>query len=175
MRDLPRPASPETSMIWPSPALARAHRRSSRSISSSRPTSGVNFDPRNASKRLATTLSPSTCQRRIGSVSLFVSSAPRSRQSNKLPIRRQVVGSIVTVSGCADTCNRTAKSGASPTIPWSRTSPTPTRSPTMTIPVAMPTRHRIGTSASGLRVLTAAHNSSPARIACSASCSCAAG
>ena len=56
MRDLPRPGSPETSTTWPSPALARAQRRSSRSISSSRPTSGVSADPRNASNRLSTAL-----------------------------------------------------------------------------------------------------------------------
>ena len=39
MRDLPMPGSPEISTTWPSPALARAQRRNSRSISSSRPTS----------------------------------------------------------------------------------------------------------------------------------------
>jgi hypothetical protein len=38
--------------------LARAHRRSSRSISSSRPTSGVSADPRYASNRLATLPAP---------------------------------------------------------------------------------------------------------------------
>src|SRR6516162_3171267 len=36
MRDLPMPASPETSTSWPSPNFARAQRRNSRSISSSR-------------------------------------------------------------------------------------------------------------------------------------------
>ena len=66
MRDLPSPGSPETSTTWPSPALARAQRRNSRSISSSRPTSGVSADPRNASNRLATTLGRSTCQAGTG-------------------------------------------------------------------------------------------------------------
>src|SRR5215471_11553613 len=51
MRDLPMPGSPEISTTWPSPALARAQRRSRRSISSSRPTSGVSADPCNASNR----------------------------------------------------------------------------------------------------------------------------
>ena len=51
-----------SSTIWPSPALARAQRRNSSSISSSRPTSGLSADPRNASNRLATILSLSTCQ-----------------------------------------------------------------------------------------------------------------
>src|SRR5271169_2444475 len=36
----------------------------------------------------------------------------------------------------------------------------------MTMPVATPIRHRIGTFASGRKLLTAAHNSSPARTAC---------
>ena len=52
MRDLPRPGSPEIRTTCPSPALARAQRRNSRSISSSRPTSRVSADPRNASNRL---------------------------------------------------------------------------------------------------------------------------
>src|SRR6202040_3515983 len=66
MRDLPRPASPETSTTWPSPALTRAQRRSSSSISSSRPISGLSADPCNASNRLATALGRSTCQTGTG-------------------------------------------------------------------------------------------------------------
>src|SRR6516164_4474389 len=61
MRDLPMPGSPEISTTWPSPALARAQRRNSRSTSSSRPTSGVSAEPRSASKRLATALGLSAC------------------------------------------------------------------------------------------------------------------
>ena len=45
----------------------------------------------------------------------------------------------------------------------------------VTMPVAMPIRQRVVPSAPDPTVLTAAHNSSPARTACSASCSCAAG
>jgi hypothetical protein len=41
MRDLPMPGSPEIKTTCPSPPLACSHRRRSRSISSSRPTSGV--------------------------------------------------------------------------------------------------------------------------------------
>jgi hypothetical protein len=52
---------------------------------------------------------------------------------------------------------------ASPTNSRSRNSPAPAKSPMMTNPVAMPTRHRISTPASGLKALTAAHNSSAAR------------
>jgi len=52
MRDLPIPGSPEISTTQPSPRFACLHRRMSRSISSSRPTSGV-LVARNASNRLS--------------------------------------------------------------------------------------------------------------------------
>jgi hypothetical protein len=68
-RDDPRLAdagSPETNTTWPSPALARAQRRNSKSISSSRPTSGLSVDPRNASNRLATALGRSACHADTG-------------------------------------------------------------------------------------------------------------
>ena len=168
-------ASPETSTTWPSPALARAQRRSSSSISSSRPTSRVSAEPRKASKRLSTTLSPSTCQTCMGSPWPALSIVPNSTQSNSLPIRRRVAGSIATMSGCADSRTCTARSAASPTISRSpRALPSP-RSLMIAMPVAMPIRHRSVAPEPALRVLTAAHNSIPARTACSASCSCAAG
>jgi hypothetical protein len=85
------------------PDLARAQRRNSSSISSSRPISGLSAAPRNASNRLATTLSPSTCQLRIGAVPSAAAMAPSSRQSNRSPIRRRVVESIITASGGAVT------------------------------------------------------------------------
>jgi len=65
----------------------------------------------------------------------LASIAPRSRQLNRLPIRRRVAGSIATVSGCADICGRTARSAVSPT--------TPVISPMMTMPVAMPIRQTL--------------------------------
>ena len=99
MRDLPMPASPEISTTWPSPALARAQRRSSRSISSSRPTSGVSAAPCKASKRLATALGRSTCQAGTGAAMPFTSTAPRSRYSKRSPTSRRVPAAITTVSG----------------------------------------------------------------------------
>ena len=51
-RDLPMPGSPEISTTRPSPLFACCQRRSSSSISSSRPTSGVSPE-RNASNRLS--------------------------------------------------------------------------------------------------------------------------
>jgi len=68
-RDLPMPGSPETSTICPSPAFARCHRRTNRSISSPRPTSGVSAVTRNASNRLSTALGCNTCQAGTASVS----------------------------------------------------------------------------------------------------------
>jgi hypothetical protein len=65
-RDLPIPGSPDISTTLPSPAFACCQRRSSRSSSSSRPTSGVASE-RSASKRLSTLLSPATRQARCGS------------------------------------------------------------------------------------------------------------
>src|SRR5215469_6155114 len=62
MRDLPIPGSPESNTTWPSPFLARSHRRNRNSSSSPRPTSGVGEDARNASNRLATLLGRTTCQ-----------------------------------------------------------------------------------------------------------------
>ena len=115
MRDLPRPGSPETSTTWPSPALARAQRRNSRSISSSRPTSGVSADPRNASNRLSTALGRSTCHAGTGSAMPFSSTAPRSRYSKRSPTSRRVLAAITTVSGSAKACRRAARFGVSPT------------------------------------------------------------
>src|SRR5262245_28726932 len=60
------PGSPEINTIWPSPSLAHSQRRSSSSISASRPISGVSDADRNASKRLATVLGRSTCQTGTG-------------------------------------------------------------------------------------------------------------
>ena len=110
-RDLPMPGSPESSTTWPSPLLACCQRRSSSSISSSRPTSGVRaVEHASASKRLSTALSPSTCHARTGSAKPLASIAPRSsvleqvaeepartrrdhhrvRLGNRLQARRQV-------------------------------------------------------------------------------------
>ena len=63
IRDLPIPGSPEISTTQPSPPFACSHRRMSRSISSSRPTSGV-VVARNASNRLSAGPVPNTCYAR---------------------------------------------------------------------------------------------------------------
>ena len=140
MRDLPMPGSPEISTTWPSPALARAQRRNSRSISSSRPTSGVSADPRNASNRLATTLGRSTCQAGTGAAMPLTSTAPRSRYSKRSPTSRRVPAAMTTASGSARACRRAARFGVSPTTDCSCAEPSPIRSPTTTSPVAIPTR-----------------------------------
>ena len=61
MRDLPMPGSPESRTTRPSPVLACSQRRSSRSISSCRPTSGDISPARRASNRLTPAVSPRTC------------------------------------------------------------------------------------------------------------------
>ena len=59
-RDLPTPGSPESRTTRPSPPLACSQRRSSRSSSSSRPTSGARAAAWNASNRLAAAPTPRT-------------------------------------------------------------------------------------------------------------------
>ncbi len=174
MRDLPIPGSPEISTTWPSRALARAQRRSSRSISSSRPTSRVKADPRKASNRLATTLGRSTCHTGTGAAMPFTSTAPRSRYSKRSPTSRCGPAAMTTVSGSARVCSRAARFGVSPTTDCSCADPAPTGSPTTTKPVAIPTRVCNLTDLMSSRP-TASRALSPARTARSASSSCACG
>ena len=98
-RDLPIPGSPEISTTRPSPAFACCQRRSSRSSSSSRPTSGVASE-RSASKRLTTPLSPTTRQARCGSAKPASGCGPRSSISNSAPICRRVLSAMTSVPGC---------------------------------------------------------------------------
>src|SRR5215472_5282641 len=134
------PGSPETSTTWPSRALARAQRRSNRSISSSRPTSGLSADPRNASNRLSTALGRNTCQTRTGAAMPFTSTAPRSWYSKRSPTSRRVPAAMTTAPCSASACSRAARFGVSPTTDCSCAEPLPIRSPTTTSPVAIPTR-----------------------------------
>jgi hypothetical protein len=99
------PDSPETSMTWASPALARAQRRSSKSISSSRPTSGLNADPREASNRLATALGRKIRKAGTGAAMPLSSISPRPRYSNRSPVSRPVLAAITTASGSAKACS----------------------------------------------------------------------
>ena len=65
-RDLPIPASPESSTTWPSPVFALDQRRSSNSSSSSRPTRAVRPVACSASKRPSAELARSAAQARTG-------------------------------------------------------------------------------------------------------------
>ena len=76
---------------------------------------------------------------------------------------------MTTVLGSAIPCRRAARFGVSPTIPRSCDAPDPMSSPTTTRPVAIPTR--ICRKARVLSAATAVINSSPARMARSASSS----
>jgi len=174
MRDLPMPGSPEIRTIWPSPALARAQRRNNRSTSSSRPISRLKAAPRNASKRLATLLGPSTCQAGTGAAIPFTSTVPRSRYSKRSATSRRVLAAITTVPASASVCNRAARFGVSPTTDCSCAEPSPIRSPTTTSPVAIPTRAWSWTDLMSRRP-TASITPSAARTARSASSSCACG
>src|SRR5262252_3090770 len=78
------------------------------------------------------------------------SKGPRSRYSKSSPRSRRVLGPITTVPGSASACNRAARFGVSPTTACSCATPWPTRSPTTTSPVAIPTRTCIGSPAVGV-------------------------
>ena len=103
--------------------LARSQRRNSRSISSSRPTSGVNADPRNASKRLATASGRSTCHAGTGASMPFTSTPPSSRYSKRSPTSRRVPGAMTTAPGSARVWSRPARFGVSPTTDCSCAEP----------------------------------------------------
>ena len=66
-RDLPMPASPDSSATWPSESMARRQRLSSSSTSSLRPTSGAPERERSALKRLSDERVPLTSNTSIGS------------------------------------------------------------------------------------------------------------
>src|SRR5260370_34637650 len=77
------------------------------------------------------------------------------------------------VPGSAMACKREAKFGVSPTTACSCAAPSPTRSPTTTSPVAIPTLTASDWPASALSRETAPLMARPARTARSASSSCA--
>src|SRR6266481_6915751 len=110
-RDLPMPGSPEINTIWPSPSLARAQRRSSSSISASRPTRGVRDAERSASNRLSTAAGLSTCQTATGSSNPLTSAVPRSRYSKSSPSSRRVASASITPFAGAISWRRAARFG----------------------------------------------------------------
>ena len=151
--------------------LALVHRRSRISNSCSRPTSGVRAPPCIASKRLSTERGLRTMKACGLPTIPFSSCPPMSSSSNRSPINRRVASAMTTLSDAAIPCNRAARLGVSPTTPRSCASPEPRRSPTTTIPVAMPTRTCSGAPAGVSNFGAASTMARPARTACSASCS----
>jgi hypothetical protein len=107
-RDLPIPASPDSSTTWPSPDFALNQRRSSSSDSFSRPTSAVMPLARSASKRLSTELARSAAQARTGTAMPLRSLPPRSCSSNRLPRSLRVLSAMTTMFGSANLCRRAA-------------------------------------------------------------------
>ncbi len=130
---------------------------------------------RNASKRLSAALPRTTRAAITGAPKPLSSTAPRSTYSNRPPVSRRVLGAITTAPGSASACSRAARFGVSPTTACSCASPEPTRSPTTTRPVAMPTRTCNGAAATVSSPATFSTSFSAARTARSASCSSARG
>ena len=170
------PGSPESRITCPAPDFACIQRSTISSISSSRPTSGVRAEAEcSASNRLSIVLSPRTRHARTGSTKPFSSTIPSSSYSKIPLVSLCVFASITTLSGSAKVCSRAARFGVSPTTPRSWDSPAPTRSPTTTRPVAIPTRTGSlppGAAGTGRAIVTICR---PARTARSASSSCACG
>ncbi len=111
-RDLPIPGSPLISTTLPLPALACSQRRSNRSSSSSRPTSGDSAAPRSASNRLSAAASAVTCQ---ASTSWPVSSmaiGSRAGARKAAPRDARVLAEISTASRSA--CAPDAPPGSPP-------------------------------------------------------------
>ena len=168
------PGSPASNTTRPSPVPALSHRRSSNSSSSSRPTR-ASRPRRSASKRLSIMLSPTTVHARSGAGRPFKLDRTSSRYSKRSPVRSRVESEITTLPGSAAACRRAARFGVSPTATVSSDEPDPMRSPTTTTPVAMPIRVESvpGGPAIVLSWATASIMAMPARIARSASSSCA--
>jgi hypothetical protein len=105
-RDLPMPASPESSTTWPSLFFALDQRRSSNSDSSSRPTRAVRPVACSASKRLSTEIARSAAQARAGPAMPLRSLSPRSSSSKRLPRSFRVPSAMTTLFGSAIPCRR---------------------------------------------------------------------
>ena len=124
-----------------------------------------------ASKRLPVTRSPRTANPLTGWAKPLSRVGPSSRSSNISPKSRRVPSAITTAPGVAASCSLAARFGVSPTTDSSRAAPSPTRSPTTTRPVAMPTRAASGSPAGVESWLTALVIARPACTARSASSS----
>src|SRR6202453_1226676 len=90
MRDLPMPASPKISTVWPWPAQARRWWAMSSPLSVSRPTSPMSRAGWAASKRLSLSETPSAAQASTGSARPLTTCFPGLRRRNRSPRRRRV-------------------------------------------------------------------------------------
>ena len=135
------PGSPEMSTTCPSPSFACRQRRSSRSSSSSRPTSGVEgVADACASKRLSNHGLAQHLPGADRAGQALELNRTKSRHSNRPPMRRRVSASMTAQPGSASDCSRAARFGVSPITACSCAAPAPSRSPTTARPLAMPMR-----------------------------------
>ena len=133
------PASPDSRATWPSPAFALVQRRSKSSLSSSRPTSA---SARPVQRLEAALLALSRTPRRRAPVCDALE-VPAGRGRLARTGRPELARALADddAVGLGDPLSRAARFGVSPTTPRSCASPEPRRSPTTTIPVAMPRAH----------------------------------
>ena len=145
-RDLPMPASPEISTIWPDlprPALA------CEKFGALRLPTDEAGQPRGL-RRVETALAlgpPSAAKASTGSARPLIACPPKSFSRKRLPSSRRVVADTTTPPASARPCSRAARFGVSPTTTCSCEEPCPTISPATTMPVAIPTRTESSTRA----------------------------
>src|SRR5271166_6594374 len=124
-RDLPMPASPEISTVWPSPPQARRWRAINSALSASRPTKPVSRAECAASKRLSLWDTPSAAYASTGSSSPLTACRPKSFRRNRSPISRRVAEETTTPPESARPWSRAARLGVSPTTTCSCAAPFP--------------------------------------------------
>ena len=141
MRDLPMPASPESSATWPSPS-----RRVAPAVEEQRhfvlaPDEGRHaLRPRRleAADVLRLAQDRPGGNRRVEALQVLRPQAPSTR--TRRPAAAASTRRSRRCPARPGACNRAARLGVSPTTACSCADPCPTRSPTTTMPVAMPMR-----------------------------------
>ncbi len=128
-----------------------------------------------ARKRLVSSRTAITCQAGTAEPIPFSASGSIGLRSNKLATSVRVLSAMMTPLREAAACKRAARLGVSPSTVCSDAPPTAIESPTRTTPLAMPIRHASSKSSTTRTVVRATMISSAARIARSASSSCACG
>jgi hypothetical protein len=134
----PRPAAP--SPLSDHRCFARCQRSSRSASSCSRPTSGVSCRPCRASNRLSARLGPATRHTLTGAGKPFTICSSGASNVKASPAKARVRSETTISPERATPWSRNARLGVSPITASASEPSDPIRSPTMTTPVATPTR-----------------------------------